>query len=354
MHRDIGAPVRRGLHRRTQLRLEVLHAVDRVVHRRDAATRGELHLRRAESQLLANRGRNLVGAVGDQPIAETLQRIDLARPAPRRREPLPEIAVTAGLADDRPRGEDPRSHQHALVDGLLEAERRTAHVTEGREAPHQDPARLDAAARGDVAGVVVAQRLERHRDGRMHVRIDQARDHHAVAGVDEARWGWCAGLRRRLRRARRGGSRVACIECAGRVAHLDDPAARDHDLRVLAQRRSAAVEDPRMRDDQVGFGPASGHARCGPGRNRDDARRSRLAGWTSKRTTRFTHEKPLPEAPAARGQCAASASADVQTTSNNPAAPMPPPMHIVTTTYFTPSRLPASSAWPTRRWPLMP
>ena len=41
-------------------------------------------------------------------------------------------------------------------------------------------------------------------------------------------------------------------------------------------------------------------------------------------------------------------------TSNSPAAPMPPPMHIVTTTYFTPRRLPSISAWPTRRAPVMP
>src|SRR5688572_3293160 len=41
-------------------------------------------------------------------------------------------------------------------------------------------------------------------------------------------------------------------------------------------------------------------------------------------------------------------------TSKSPAAPMPPPMHIVTTTSFAPRRLPSMSAWPTRRAPLMP
>ncbi len=40
-----------------------------------------------------------------------------------------------------------------------------------------------------------------------------------------------------------------------------------------------------------------------------------------------------------------------QSTSNRPAAPMPPPMHMVTTTYFTPRRLPSISAWPVRRAP---
>lgn len=33
-----------------------------------------------------------------------------------------------------------------------------------------------------------------------------------------------------------------------------------------------------------------------------------------------------------------------QSTSNRPAAPMPPPMHMVTTTYFSPRRLPSSRA----------
>jgi hypothetical protein len=33
-----------------------------------------------------------------------------------------------------------------------------------------------------------------------------------------------------------------------------------------------------------------------------------------------------------------------QATSNSPAAPCPPPMHMVTTTYFAPRRLPSISA----------
>ena len=43
-----------------------------------------------------------------------------------------------------------------------------------------------------------------------------------------------------------------------------------------------------------------------------------------------------------------------QSTSNTPAAPMPPPMHIVTHTRLAPRRLPSISAWPVRRWPLTP
>src|SRR3546814_698621 len=43
-----------------------------------------------------------------------------------------------------------------------------------------------------------------------------------------------------------------------------------------------------------------------------------------------------------------------QKTSNRPAAPWPPPMHMVTTAYLTPRRLPSMRAWPTQRAPVMP
>ena len=40
--------------------------------------------------------------------------------------------------------------------------------------------------------------------------------------------------------------------------------------------------------------------------------------------------------------------------SNNAAAPIPPPMHMLTTTYLTPRLLPSSSAWPVVLAPVMP
>src|SRR5581483_32004 len=43
-----------------------------------------------------------------------------------------------------------------------------------------------------------------------------------------------------------------------------------------------------------------------------------------------------------------------RTTSNSPAAPMPPPTHIVTTTCVAPRRRPSMSACPTSRAPDMP
>src|ERR1700760_2918906 len=41
-------------------------------------------------------------------------------------------------------------------------------------------------------------------------------------------------------------------------------------------------------------------------------------------------------------------------TSNSPAAPMPPPTHMVTTAYFALRRRPSISAWPVKRAPDMP
>ena len=43
-----------------------------------------------------------------------------------------------------------------------------------------------------------------------------------------------------------------------------------------------------------------------------------------------------------------------QSTSNTPAAPMPPPMHMVTHHTLARTPPPSMSAWPVRRWPLMP
>ena len=48
------------------------------------------------------------------------------------------------------------------------------------------------------------------------------------------------------------------------------------------------------------------------------------------------------------------ASGGGHSTSNTPAAPMPPPMHMVTQTFLAPRRLPSISAWPVSRWPLTP
>src|SRR5439155_25778304 len=44
----------------------------------------------------------------------------------------------------------------------------------------------------------------------------------------------------------------------------------------------------------------------------------------------------------------------IYSTSKSPAAPMPPPTHMVTTTQRTPRLLPSISAWPTMRAPDIP
>ena len=43
-----------------------------------------------------------------------------------------------------------------------------------------------------------------------------------------------------------------------------------------------------------------------------------------------------------------------QKISNRPAAPMPPPTHIVTMPYLAPRRLPSIRTWPVMRAPDMP
>src|SRR5205823_9015000 len=43
-----------------------------------------------------------------------------------------------------------------------------------------------------------------------------------------------------------------------------------------------------------------------------------------------------------------------QKISSSPAAPWPPPMHIVTTPYLAPRRLPSWRMWPVQRAPVMP
>lgn len=45
---------------------------------------------------------------------------------------------------------------------------------------------------------------------------------------------------------------------------------------------------------------------------------------------------------------------DQCTISNNPAEPMPPPTHMVTTAYLALRRRPSIRAWPARRAPDMP
>ena len=82
----------------------------------------------------------------------------------------------------------------------------------------------------------------------------------------------------------------------------------------------------------------------------------------SKLTTRERYMRRIRTCPV--GQCLARTPScselgrdklcPLQTTSNSPAAPIPPPMHMVATTNFTPRRLPSISAWPVSRAPETP
>jgi hypothetical protein len=78
----------------------------------------------------------------------------------------------------------------------------------------------------------------------------------------------------------------------------------------------------------IGDGPNDALALAAPGRNGATNKKSEIGGAIP----------PL----------------DPYATSNRPAAPIPPPTHIVITTYFTPRRLPSMSACPVIREPLIP
>ncbi len=101
---------------------------------------------------------------------------------------------------------------------------------------------------------------------------------------------------------------------------------------------------------------AGAHGRRQPGvrRGRDPVTHrsrpivARARPGLGRRERRGRETPPAPSDPvAALRPCA-------QPTSNRPAAPMPPPMHMVTTTFFAPRRLPSISACPARRAPDMP
>ena len=61
-----------------------------------------------------------------------------------------------------------------------------------------------------------------------------------------------------------------------------------------------------------------------------------------------------PDAGLQAAAIARNEAARPQNISNSPAAPMPPPTHIVTTPYFAPRRLPSIRTWPVMRAPDMP
>jgi len=89
------------------------------------------------------------------------------------------------------------------------------------------------------------------------------------------------------------------------------------------------------------------------------SRIAKLTPWRTRRWLRgyeysYLVARGSEQARVDRAHRAAADDGDLHATSNSPAAPIPPPMHMVTTTSFAPRRLPSMSAWPTSRAPLTP
>ena len=188
--------------------------------------------------MLTRSGSDLIGPIRDQHIAQTLLGVRLAGPAPRRRtETLTKITVATGLADDGPRWEDVRPFEQAFVNGLLQTESWPTRFANGRKSSHQNQPRLDGGPQSDISRIIVAQRRWRDRHTRMDMRIDQPRDDHAIAGVDQAR---TADIER-------------CASRSGRASIRDrhDAIAADENRGAVAQLRGAPVEQTRIANDQI-------------------------------------------------------------------------------------------------------
>ncbi len=143
-------------------------------------------------------------------------------------------------------------------------------------------------------------------------------------------------------------------EVGGRVATCGGPRIE----RRVATCGRGRVDRPPHR---TRYGRARHRRRCG-GAHQGRRRRCRRRALTRSRRllpialAEGSAGERCPEGalPALVTQGARLRSAGRQATSKRPAAPMPPPMHIVTTTYFTPRRFPSMRACPTMRAPLMP
>src|SRR5262249_21634231 len=153
MHGDIGSPIACGFDGGPQFFQGEGARVKRAVRRRYPSARRQLDLTGPLHELLTHADADLVRTVGDHGDADLLAapqwRSDDARDVPW----LAEIAVTAGDRDDGTGREDAWTDHRALVDCLLKSKRRTAHIANGRETPHQRVVSLCAGHEVEVANV---------------------------------------------------------------------------------------------------------------------------------------------------------------------------------------------------------
>ncbi|ETN72604.1 hypothetical protein NECAME_18771, partial [Necator americanus] len=229
MHEHVGTPVGRRFHRGPQLRLGEREHVERTARRGNAAAAHDFDLCGAHHELLAHTQAHFVGRIGNGGSASSFDLADLAARA-RHVGQQTKVAVAARRGDHRAAGVNARTAQHAGVDGLLQGERGTAGVANGREAAQERA--LGLRARGQVDEIEVGLKDGRNRDRgekRMPVHVDEARHHHLAAAVDHA-------AARRVLRVRRA------------PPQLRDAVAVDDEGHAVLQRRGLAVEQAKVRE----------------------------------------------------------------------------------------------------------
>jgi regulator of protease activity HflC (stomatin/prohibitin superfamily) len=226
VHRDIGAPVFRGVDCGAELGFGILADVDRIVVRGHPAARGELELARSQHELLASALEHAIDAIGDGAAADRLH------PAQRRTGGSgnligkAEVAMAAGLRNHRARRPDAGSRDETLIDRTLQAEGWAGHVANAGEAAHQRLSRFISRDQSDVANIRGQQDSDRQgRHHRVPVRIDEARHQNSAAAIHDARV---------------GGERSF-----GRLDRLD-PLALDDNPQALDERVRLAVEEPQV------------------------------------------------------------------------------------------------------------
>src|SRR5262245_33740728 len=186
MHGDIGPPIARGFDGGPQFLQGEGGRVERAVRRRYPSARRQLDLTGPEHELLTHADTDFVRTVGDHGDADLLAATQRSSDDARHFPWLAEIAVTAGDRDDGAGREDARTDCGPLVDCLLESKRRTTHVANGRETPHQGIVSLCSGHEVEVANVASEQlRHGRPHKHRVPVHIDQpGHQCHAAAIYD--------------------------------------------------------------------------------------------------------------------------------------------------------------------------
>src|SRR5215471_16062776 len=188
MHGDIGSPIARGFDGGPQFLQGEGARVERAVRRRYPSASRQLDLTGPHHELLTYADTDFVRTVCDHGGADLLAATQWSSNDARHFPWLAEIAVTAGDRDDGTGRENARTDYSALVDRLLKPKRRTAHVANGRETPHQRVVRLGAGQEVEVANVASEQLHHRRpHQHRVPVHVDEPRHQRTPAAVNNGR-----------------------------------------------------------------------------------------------------------------------------------------------------------------------